>query len=223
MSEFDIMRVWEQADAVDQYEGMLAYERYHDTMQRIAAAYQFPFKSVVGAFCALSPNNDYVGNLRSLVTLLKGWENGFAAEKLTVSTYNACKFRAWRCLAGEDFLSFTKGPKTRAFYHNILDPSDDAYITIDGHMYCVWAGKRMTMVAVAWQRFNYKHVELDFKRCAFRLGIRPCQLQGVLWFTWKRINRVLFDGQLKMFERDDQWGLLPDVTTIATYPVKESL
>ena len=118
-------------------------------------------------------------------------------------------------------MSFTEGPKTTAFYHNILDPTDSAYITIDGHMYSIWAGKRMTMKSVAWAHFNYKQVELDFKRCAFRIGILPCQLQSVLWFAWKRIHRVVFDGQLGLFKQGNQWGLLPDVARIETYPVKE--
>jgi hypothetical protein len=220
MSETNILKVWEQADTVDLREGMQAYYRYRTTMKNIASHFGFSLESVVGCFCALSPNNDYVGNLRSLITLLKGCKAGEDVDKLTVSTYNACKLRAWRCLGGEDFMSFTTGPKTRAFYSNILNPEDISYVTIDGHMYSLWAGKRMTMKAIAYERFNYKKVELDFKRVAFKLTLIPCQLQAILWFTWKRINNIVFQPQLGLFTGDDQWGLLPEVEGIAEFPIK---
>ena len=81
MSEANIMMVWERADAIDRYEGIMAYQRYNATMQEIGAAFCFSLESVVGAFCALSPNNDYIGNLRSLVTLLSGFNAGVACRR----------------------------------------------------------------------------------------------------------------------------------------------
>jgi hypothetical protein len=38
--------------------------------------------------------------------------------------------------------------------------------------------------------------------------VLPCQLQAMLWFTWKRTHDIVYDGQLNLFRTDDQWGIL---------------
>jgi hypothetical protein len=216
----NILRVFRAADPIDLREGLVAYERYNKTMRRISYHFDYGMGQVVGAFCALSPNNEWIGNLRSLVTLIKGHMEGIDPSVLTVSTYNACKLRAWKCLDEVDFLSFTRGPKTRSFFTNICFPDALDPVTIDGHMYSVWLGKRLTMKAVAEQRFNYEQVAGDFRTAAFHLGIRPNQVQAVCWFAWKRINKVLFNPQLGLFAGQDQWGLLQDPGQIKPFPNK---
>lgn len=216
-----ILEVYELADFIDRQEGMVAYWNYNRTMKLIAHQWQRPLPAVVGAFCALSPNNDYMGNLRSLITLLKALHLSLPETSATVSTYNACRGRAWRCLKGEDFLSFTAGPKTRNFYQSIMDPDDPQAVTIDGHMFGVWSGQRRTMKKIAEEGFNYAEVALDFRHTALYIGILPSQLQAVCWFAWKRIHRVVYNPQLGLFSTGDQWGLLPDVETINTFRLKE--
>ena len=218
----NIFKVWEQVDSIDLHEGMTAYEKYNQTMCRLAWHYDFPLSSVVGAFCALSPNNDYMGNLRSLVTVLKGFREHKLLWDLTVSTYDSCKYRAWRCLLGQNFMTFTKGPKTRSFYINIMKPTDNYAVTIDGHMYSVWYGKYLNMKAVAKMGFDYEAVAHDFRTVAFSIGIVPCQLQACLWFTWKRINNAVYNPQLGLFCADDHWGLLPDVKRIKEFTCNDA-
>lgn len=208
MSLQNIRKVLRQVDAIDRQEGMVAYERYHDLLSRIANHYSAPFDKTVAVFCSLSPNNDYMGNLRSTVSVLQGWQEGRGVDDVTVSTYKACRNRAWAYLTGRaEFVNRTRGQKVLSFYQNILDPSDMQPVTIDGHMYCIWAGKRMTMVKVAYLKFHYNTVAGAFREVAREEGIRPNQLQGMLWFTWKRINNVLYRPQMQMFRPGDHWGL----------------
>jgi hypothetical protein len=199
MSVDNLLRVWDQADFTDYAEGMLAYSRYNRTLARLAKTYQFPLESVVGAFAALSPNLDYLNNLRSTVSLLRGSER--------TAGYGACRDRAQRALRGEHFLTFTRGPKTRAFFQNIMDPSDPAPVTIDGHAYCAWVGRRMTMRAVVDTPWRYEDVADGYREAANRIGVLPCQFQAVLWFAWKHINGILFRPQMHLFRQHDQWGL----------------
>jgi hypothetical protein len=196
----NLRRVWDQADFTDYAEGMLAYSRYRATLTRLAKRYGYPLESVVGAFAALSPNNDYMNNLRSTVSLLRGSER--------TSTYNACRQRAQRCLRGDYFMDFTRGPKTRAFYSNIMDPYGDWDVTIDGHAYCAWVGKRMTMKQVVYLNFPYEQVADGYRSVAESVKVLPCQLQAVLWFTWKRINNIVYRPQMHLFRQHDQWGLV---------------
>lgn len=208
MTTENIRRVWCQVDAIDYREGLVAYRRYRGTLERLAAHYGAPLSGTVAAFCALSPNNDYMGNLRSTVTLLRAYREGVPVNKVHVSTYNACRNRAWRFLNGENFLDITRGPKTRAFFLSILNPDDPHPITIDGHMVNAWRGEVTTMVEVAWSKFKYDVVANDYRAFAAEIGVLPNQLQAMIWFTWKRINNIVYRPQLNLFRRaDDLWGL----------------
>jgi hypothetical protein len=203
----NLRRVWSLADQIDRREGMAAYCRYQFVMLQLADHYSFSFEAVTGAFCALSPNNDYLGNLRSLVTVLRAYREGRTLAEVTVSTYRHAARRAWRCLAGEDFLHFTRGLKTRSFYLNICEPFDREPVTIDGHMIGLWSGHRLRMKEAKASPVRYREIAADFRTVAAELGILPNQLQAALWFTWKRINRIIYKSQLGLFTPRDQWRL----------------
>lgn len=195
----NIITVWNQVDDVDREEGILAFPRYRNTLDRLAKHYNFPLMSVVGAFCALSPNNSYMVNLKATVGLMRGDEK--------VAGYPDCRKRALRCLHGENFETFTKGKKTLNFYKNIMNPADPEPVTVDGHAYCVWAGKRYTMKEVVRLKFKYDEVAEGYRIMARHYGLLPCQFQAILWFTWKRINKVIYKEQMGLFFTGDQWRL----------------
>ena len=209
MSRQNIERVFAQVDDTDYKAGRVAYANYNKTLRMMASAYGTGFVQTVAAFVALSPNNDYMGNIRSLKTLIIGWKAGNRIEDLSISTYNACKIRAWAYLRGErDFLMDTRGPKTRAFYHNILAPTDTKHVTIDGHMMNIYIGEVRPLVEVARIRIPYDKISAEFKIVARKNGLIPSQLQAMLWFTWKRINKIVYSPQLALFNADDdRWGL----------------
>src|SRR4051812_1436254 len=100
MSLFNLAAAWEQSDAIDREEGALAYRRYNALMRSIADKHNRQLDRVVAAFVALSPNNDYKSNLRSLVSLLEGLNNGLPIRRITVSSYGHCKRRAASYLDG---------------------------------------------------------------------------------------------------------------------------
>ena len=193
----NILSVWDQSDWTDWSEGMLAYGRYRQTLYQIAKKYRKPLSSIVGAFAALSPNNDYMNNLRSVVSLLEGSNR--------TSTYGACRDRAQRCLRGEYFLDFTDGMKTRSFFQNIMDPSDPHPVTIDGHAYCIYVNYRMTMKEAVMLRFKYEPVAEDYRQVAKNLNVLPNQLQAVTWFTWKRIHNSVYQPQMNLLRPGNQW------------------
>ena len=142
MSIDNIEKVLSQADEVDIREGKEAYPNYHALLRRIATHYQLGFAQTVAAFVSLSPNNDYMGNLRSLVSLYTGIKDGTPVEVIGTSAYRHCLIRAHLYLTGEkDFLLETKGLKITNFYCNILLPKDRRFVTIDGHMHNIWRGE----------------------------------------------------------------------------------
>ena len=223
MSTSNIEKVLAQADSVDINEGKVAYQNYHLLMKRIAIYYGAGFAQTVAAFVSLSPNNDYTGNLRSLVTVLSCIKEGKDIHKVTTSAYGHCKLRAYSFLIGEkDFLLETQGLKITNFYCNILRPDDPRFVTIDGHMSNVWAGKVRNMkLALIGKPSKYQQIADGFKKVARHHKLLPNQIQGICWFTWKRINNLRYDNQLNLFgSEDDYWGLKLKPENIQPYKEK---
>jgi hypothetical protein len=215
--------MWAKADRVDIDEGRLAYFRYHDVMCSIAAAYNVDLPLVIAAFCSLSPNSDYVGNLRSTISVLEGMRAGVPDECITVATYNHCKTRALSYLRGQRlFLGETKGLKITNFYHNVLSPEDSRWVTIDGHMVAIARGQNLTMKeAILKGSREYREIAHHVKAMAFALYMLPHQLQATLWFARKRIFNIKYDPQGSLFHGStDQWRTLIDVSQLKPYANK---
>jgi hypothetical protein len=197
----NLWALYSRADDLDKSDGRKAYLRYHDLLRDLAAYYGSEFEATVGAFCALSPNNDYLGNLRSLVSMLVCQRDGRPLSEATVSTYKHCRDRAALYLTGEwRFLDHAKGLKIRSFYSNIIDPLDPEPVTVDGHMICAWLNRNMTM-SEAQQEMNrtvYREIAAGIRELAREEGMVGQQMQAVLWFARKRIQGIKYDNQLQL-------------------------
>ncbi len=228
MTVANLISLWDQRDAIDHREGLMAYRRYRRVMQAFADHYDFPLKDVTSAFVALSPNSDYHGNLRSLASVLAGVRDGVPVDQITVSTYNACRDRAVRYLTGEAlFLKTVKGPKIRAFRDNILRPNTSREVTVDGHMVAAWVGGAMTMKDASRhlkRASDYREIADGIRTVANDNGVAPCQAQAILWLTRKRVFAVKYSAQLELFTtKDDAWKTLCDPKDYPPYERKENV
>lgn len=214
----NLMTLWTNSDAIDRHIGKSAYSNYRWTLSMFADRYpECTFNSIVAAFVALSPNNDYVGNLRSLASVLDGRRKGIALERITVSTYKHCLGRAYGYIIGKPFDA--EGPKICNFYKNILDPNDPEPVTVDGHMAAAWRGLEATMKDSKVTRTEYDEIAADIRLMASVLGLVPCQVQATLWFTRKRILRIRYDPQLKLdrAREDPWWGTVVDPASVPPF------
>lgn len=211
MSEKNLRAMLKLANDEDRAEGLRAYARYHEVMCGLSDKYGVPLDRVVAVFVSLSPNSDYVGNLRSTVSVLAGAVNGDGVQQVQVSTYRHCLLRAWAYVQGDArFLERTKGPKVRAFYHNVLNPLDYRHVTIDGHMTAIWRGQDLTMrQALVYNRKEYDEISNACKSLAFENYLVPCELQAILWHTRKRVKRIKYDAQPNLWPIDDPQMLEP--------------
>ncbi len=220
----NLARYFKLADTIDLDEGMVAYERYHIVMRRLAAKYGFELEQVCAAFCSLSPNSDYWGNLRSTVSCLQGINECRPDSDIVVSTYNHNKTRALAYARGvKSFEAETKGKKILNFYHNILTPHSSRWVTIDGHMVGVWRDdKNATMRDLLIRPRYYDVIASHVKDLAFRNFMLPQQMQATLWFVRKRLTNTIYDGQFDMFaEAGDAWKTARDVDTIKPYTYRD--
>lgn len=219
MTYANLKAMYAKADEVDRREGALAYTRYNALLSEIARQYDFEMEQTVAAFAALSPNSDYYGSLRSLVSLLAGIRRGRSCNAITVSTYKACRDRAYGYATGAvSFPKTVKGPKIRAFYFNILDPNDKRPVTIDGHMAATYRSNAGTMKENLVKPREYEQIARAVRRLAYREGLIPNQMQAILWFTRKRLLNVLYDGQYDLFaDPNDRWKTVVSVAALKPY------
>ena len=219
MSEGGELYLWAmlgKATAHDRKEGLAAYGRYHQIMVGLSQRFLVPLDRVVAAFVSLSPNSDYIGNLRSTVSVLAAVHYGHPIDRVQVSTYRHCLERAWAYANGEArFLDNTKGPKITAFYHNILDPLDRRFVTIDGHMVAIWRNQELTMREAIPKAREYRTISEAVKRIAQHHSMVPCDVQAIMWHARKRQFNIKHTAQLNMWPTDDPNMLEP-------YPMRRS-
>lgn len=212
---------WAQVNEDDLAFGRTAYAGYNVAMRAWATHYGFGFIPTVEAFVALSPNNDYHGNLLSLSGVMQGLVDG---KEYPISTYKACAVRAAGYLAGEvSFRDKVTGPKITAFRDNILYLDQSRRVTVDGHMICIWAGWDMTMKEAAefLAKHKYKTLEDDFLRLSTRLDLPPCQVQASLWHCRKRRLAVKFNQQLDLFTGGTAWDHPAHPSDYPPFPISD--
>lgn len=219
-----LISFYEGSTVADREEGKRAYFRYHEIMRDFAGHYGVPVDWTTAAFVALSPNNDYLGNLRSLASVLTAVRDGVPFDRVTVTTYRHCGRRAYGYASGSmDFLSTVKGPKIRAFYFNIVEPWDNRHVTIDGHMSCIWRGCDLTMRhAVVKSKREYNHIAEAMKTAAASVGLLPNQFQATLWLYRRALLGLHVDKQLSIFNQDDHGGTVYQPGEIVPYAMRDA-
>lgn len=209
----NLRKLFRQANEADLLSGGSAYFKYHKVMQKLSEFYRVPLQAVVETFAATSPNNDYVGNLRSTVSLL-WWHSSGRVGDYTLTTYKACGRRSEGYLSGEvSFIDTVKGEKITCFRENLLDPGKSKRVTVDGHMIAAYLGQSMTMkeanLAFRGKRGAYRIIEKSVQTVAREKRLIPHQMQAIIWMTRKRVLKIKATNQISMFHKDDihrvQW------------------
>ena len=222
----NLYRYLSLADDIDIEESKTAYHNYRSMMRMISELYEFPLDKTTAAFCALSPNNDYFGNLRSLVSVLHGLSSCIEHERIVISTYNHCKFRAISYLLGiHEFVAPERGLKILSFYQNIMEPESYDWVTIDGHISAAYNGNPdATMKESILTKKNYAEIQGVLFEIAKELGEIPNAVQARIWLTRKRVYKIKYTPNLDMLrEAGDQSGILIDPDLIKAYPIKQRL
>ncbi len=171
---------------------MAYYGKQREHLQRRADAARIDVAPVIAAFCALSPNNAESTNYRALDTCLE-IVAGRLPEDAKVIAYPPNKVKALAMLRGAPIDDVLRGRKVYSFYRNTLDPSDNSYVTVDGHMLGAWAGKRFILRREAEIKASEYAIICDHFRSAAECFKLPAPMfQAILWLTWKRKQNILW-------------------------------
>ena len=173
-----MQRVLDLATPGDIMSAMGAYPKYHRITANVAALYGYSPRVGAAIFAALSPNNDYLGNLRD-------------------------KRKAWDIVCGADPLDLIIALKTRSFFLNVANPDDPWPVTVDGHLTNIWNGKRQGLVGLRERNPRlYETIASAVRDLARSYGWLPNQTQGVLWATWRRIHGIKTSGQREFWDTE---------------------
>lgn len=204
MSRDNLERILDGAVREDIQLAERAWFRYRDIVGAVAVRHGYQVAVGAAVFAALSPNNDYAGNLRDTASLLSAAKTGQAIDSFKVSTYGNNKRKAWRIAQGERPLDLIVAQKTRNFYLNVIDPLDPVPVTVDGHIFNAWTGERIPLSSAA-QKMRYPlydRIADDIRKIGADRKLIPNVVQGIVWYAWKRVHRILYSAQAEFWKPD---------------------
>ena len=163
-------------------QGLDWYQLAHLRALNLARTYGLSLKQVAGVISVLSPGVKWAINLADAEELIK------RPDASTIcSTYDTNKLKALKIIAGGSPDVLIKSRKTKAFFKNILSPADVEHVTIDRHMINAVVSGALTDNEKS-KVFNTKRYDVladCFRKEAGILGIRPNQLQAIVWTVQK--------------------------------------
>jgi len=189
--ERNILACYYRASVDDRAEGLYWYETAHNDAKTLSERHDVTLEQAVGVIAALSPGRQWGLNLLDEDQLIAAY---VAGKRLPgVGSYGRRNIvKARKILDGEspmDVLPVT-GPKTRAFYTLILDPTDATTVCVDRHAKAVAVNRLgsdidgSNVVHVSEYEFYAWH----YRAIAERLGLLSHQMQATTWVCWRRLH-----------------------------------
>lgn len=160
------------------------YKDANKWCKQVADKNGLPLANVCAIVSALSPSTNWGDNKKQALQLIKGKRSGFTTYKQGVN-------KAIAALTSPEpgkLFNEKTGPKTYHFYHNLLQPENPNYVTVDRHFWAIVTGKSYE---VGTRIAQYRPIVETCKRHAKRLGLVPCELQAALWVAHREQNKIV--------------------------------
>jgi len=93
------------------------------------------------------------------------------------------------------------GQKTINFFNNIYNPKDENYVTIDRHHLYICL-KEDVQTCTNKQYHLIKKNTIEFSKS---VNLKPCEVQAMLWVTWKRLKKEWNGKEKSNCKRKEQW------------------
>ena len=191
--ERNLLACYYQALTDEQLSGRYWYRMANRTCRLIARQYGVRLSQAAGVLAALSPGREWSLNVQEAEGLISAWQSGARGKDLPlVGSYGRRNVeKAARILQGESPLSILGGPKVRAFYQCVLNPRDLESVCIDRHAKCaaynVVASEDSRWFVVRTEA-EYEYLAEHYRKVAGIVGLKPMELQAIVWVTWKRLK-----------------------------------
>jgi hypothetical protein len=157
------------------------YFEVNDYCKTLSEIYNIPLIKVAGIMSALSPNNTFKSNVRSLERFLKNKGN------CKVTCFDSQKNKAIKILNTNDnsydnvLELLGKGLKTRAFFCNIYQPHKSEKVTVDRWAHRWGVERSIVPKGKALTDKRYKAIGVAMIKESKRINVLPHQFQAVKW------------------------------------------
>ena len=170
-----LITLWERTTKAERSEGASWYPEAHRFADYLAFWTNRPIEQTCGVIAALSPQLSWERNCEAAEAFIK--------HEPIPGVLQASIRRAGRILRGAapsaTAFPLRSCPKTNSFYHNLLDPDDPRYVTIDRHAASAGLGRSA-------KRFDYWQIEAAYREAAQAVGVLPSAFQATLWLCQRK-------------------------------------
>jgi len=181
----NIKRVLAMATEEENKQGLAWYKQARLFCRRMSRTYGVSLDVAIAVLSALSPRNKWANNLRDVETVLAACKQGLGPNDVRVTTFNANKEKAFRIVhEGKPILAQTSN-KTACFFDNIRHVNSDN-LTIDLWAFGVFMGFRACQGTLT--DTQYETIASCYRSVAKSAGLRPYEVQAIVWITFKRLT-----------------------------------
>lgn len=175
------MDQYDKTNREEKLKGRAWYRDAHQWCGLTGLSCGLPIQTVAAIVSVLSPRNKWERNKKDAAALIEAKLNNKDFDSFSVCTFTSNKQRAWDLIDAGSFDPdvLFKGPKTRAFYDNIVYRNSER-VTVD-----TWAYRAARDVELRWRGTittkEYKMLEQEYQEVAKYVGEKPMDLQAILW------------------------------------------
>lgn len=175
------------------------YKHAYQFASHLSEETGLPLENVVGVIAALSPQVSWESNCYSAESVVR-----YAQIDKRYGGYYANVEKAYQCLTAPP-LKVLGGAKVLAFYHNILNPYNPEYVTIDTHIARIlFDTLELTdkHIAYIFSKKGNSLAQQCLRKVASHRNVNPVALQAALWlcvreYTQNKINKDQLDLYVK--------------------------
>ena len=172
---------FDHATNKDIKEGIAWYKNANTEANKIAKKYDLDVYKVAQVISALSPRNKWIQNLKDADKLCEAFVLGLHPTDIRVSTFHSNKFKAYNILADNKAITINS-LKTYNFVNNIAFLSSE-HVTVD-----IWHLRSCFKNNIKINNANigkiaYEQIKNITINLANKLGLKPFELQAVLWLS----------------------------------------
>jgi hypothetical protein len=193
----NIRKLYAEIPQQDRDDSVNWYLRAHNRIDAIVRDRQFAHYKLNAEkgshiVAALSPGCRWDRNIIDFVDLLRRHATMELMRGFKPGTYPAQAQKAIRILELaaadiDDWRDILKGPKERAFAHNLAYPEAERELTLDFHAYSIACNVRWTSQSVPQFRVQERaDIDRAYRTVARENNLKACQLQAITWEWWRK-------------------------------------
>ena len=176
--ELELNKNYLLATNIQIMEGMSWYWEAHRNCQGHAEILKVPLYQFIAIVAALSPQKRWEKNIEDAVKYItSGGKAKLFATKVMKDKCKQILALDKNSLNTDKVNEILKGNKIKSFYENILRPYKDGKVTVDRH-----AMRSVNMQGTLTDK-KYKEIESIHKKVSKQIGIKPHELQAIVWLV----------------------------------------